>query len=103
MGDPVTKVTKSSVKVIKAAEVQSKGDGEPDSEVIGLNAFVDGNVVSVSRLCQSKAKPDVADQIGRGLRSVYNDVLSQPVPDRFLDLLRRLEGAQSGQLKKDAL
>jgi Anti-sigma factor NepR len=99
----VKKVTKSSVKVIKAAEVQSKGDGEPHSELIGLNAFVDGNVVSVSRLCQPKGKPDVAEQIGRGLRSVYNDVLSQPVPDRFLDLLRRLDGTQGGLLKKDAL
>jgi len=95
----VTKLTKSSVKVIKAVEVQSKGD-EPQSEVIG---FVDGNILSVSRLCKSKTKAEVADQIGRGLRGVYNDVLSQPVPDRFLDLLRRLEGAQSGQLKKDAL
>ncbi len=36
-------------------------------------------------------KQDIAEQIGRQLRSVYNDVLAQPVPDRFLDLLRELE------------
>jgi Anti-sigma factor NepR len=100
MGDPVTKLTKSSVKVRKA--VESKED-EPESEVIGFNAFVEGNILSPSRFCHSKTKAEVADQIGRGLRSVYNNVLSQPVPDRFLDLLRRLEGEQSGQLKKDAL
>ena len=98
----MTKLTKSSVKVVKAVEVQSKGD-EPESEIIGFKAFVDGNILSVSKLCRSKTKAEVADQIGRGLRSVYNDVLSQPVPDRFLDLLRRLESAQSGPMKKDAL
>jgi hypothetical protein len=37
------------------------------------------------------AKQEISEQIGRQLRSVYNDVLAQPVPDRFLDLLRALE------------
>ncbi len=37
------------------------------------------------------AKLEIGEQIGRQLRSVYNDVLAQPVPDRFLDLLRALE------------
>ncbi len=36
-------------------------------------------------------KQAIGEQIGRQLRSVYNDVLAQPVPDRFLDLLRELE------------
>ena len=38
------------------------------------------------------AKPEVSDQIGRQLRTVYNDILSQPVPDRFMDLLKDLDG-----------
>jgi hypothetical protein len=49
-------------------------------------------------------KPDLADQIGARLRTVYDDVLLQPVPDRFLDLLRQLEGATGPSLarvKKD--
>jgi len=33
----------------------------------------------------------IGEQIGRRLRTVYNDMLAQPVPDRFLDLLRELE------------
>jgi hypothetical protein len=33
----------------------------------------------------------IGEQIGRRLRTVYNDILAQPVPDRFLDLLRELE------------
>lgn len=89
--------------MIKAAELLSKEGGEPEAGGVGFNSFVDGTVVSMSRLCKSAAKAEVADQIGRGLRSVYNDVLSQPVPDRFLDLLRQLEGAQGRQFKKDAL
>jgi hypothetical protein len=37
------------------------------------------------------AKHEISEQIGRQLRNVYDDVLAQPVPDRFLDLLRALE------------
>ncbi len=37
------------------------------------------------------AKPEIIDQIGQHLGRVYNDVLKQPVPDRFLDLLQTLE------------
>ncbi len=49
-------------------------------------------------------KPDLADQIGARLRSVYDDVLVQPVPERFLELLRQLEsapGASFARAKKD--
>jgi hypothetical protein len=34
---------------------------------------------------------DIGEQIGRELRGLYADVVSQPVTDRFLDLLNRLE------------
>ncbi len=47
---------------------------------------------------------DLADQIGARLRSVYDDVLVQPVPERFMDLLRQLEGgpaASFARAKKD--
>ena len=40
------------------------------------------------------AKPAVADMqafIGRQLRAVYDDVAKQPVPDRFLELMRQLD------------
>ncbi len=36
-------------------------------------------------------KPEIVEQIGLRLRGVYNDVLMQPIPDRFLDLLQKLE------------
>ena len=47
--------------------------------------------MSSLRVKKTTTKPDVTDQIGRQLRSVYDDVLAQPVPDRFLDLLKDLD------------
>ena len=35
---------------------------------------------------------DVHAYIGRQLRAVYDDVARQPVPERFLDLMKQLEG-----------
>jgi hypothetical protein len=47
------------------------------------------------------SKSEIADQIGLHLRSVYDDVLAQPVPGRFLELLRQLERASSSRFSKD--
>ena len=33
----------------------------------------------------------VEDLIGEQLRAMYGDILGEPLPDRFLDLLERLE------------
>ena len=51
--------------------------------------------------CARKAvsKPDIADQIGVHLRGIYDDVLAQPVPGRFLDLLQQLECTGSSRPK----
>ena len=35
---------------------------------------------------------DVHAYIGRQLRAVYDDVVKQPIPERFLDLMKQLEG-----------
>lgn len=34
---------------------------------------------------------DFGDAIGKELQSLYDDIVAQPVPDRFLNLLNRLE------------
>jgi hypothetical protein len=34
---------------------------------------------------------DLKDYIGRQLRALYDDVVNQPVPDRFKELLDRLD------------
>jgi hypothetical protein len=53
-----------------------------------------------------KPKPEIVEQIGQRLRSIYNDVVAQPVPDRFHDLLRELESGagdttSGGKAQKD--
>lgn len=32
----------------------------------------------------------VQDQLGTGLRAMYDDLLDEPVPDHLIDLIRRL-------------
>jgi len=40
-------------------------------------------------------EPELQDHIGRQLRAVYDEVLNEPVPDRFLRLLAELERKQA--------
>ncbi|MCI0466928.1 MAG: hypothetical protein L0Y57_07995 [Beijerinckiaceae bacterium] len=60
---------------------------------------------SVGGRCAKKSasKPEIADQIGLQLRSIYDDVLAQPVPGRFLDLLQQLEAASKPGFSKDRM
>ena len=48
---------------------------------------------------RGKSKADLGTQIGFQLRNLYDDVLNQPVPDRFLDLLSQLETTSDSSLK----
>lgn len=50
---------------------------------------------------RSASKSDITDQIGVHLRSVYDDILAQPVPGRFHELLRELENASATRPSKD--
>ena len=47
------------------------------------------------KMIQTSAKPQVSDLIGQRLRNYYEEVAKQPVPDRFMDLLKQLEDASS--------
>jgi hypothetical protein len=42
---------------------------------------------------------NIQNEIGRNLRAMYNDVVEQGVPDRFADLLAKIDDAGSDQLK----
>lgn len=42
---------------------------------------------------QGKLGRDVQARLGQQLRAMYDDVVNQGVPDRFADLINRLEGA----------
>jgi hypothetical protein len=49
--------------------------------------------VKSNNMIQLAARPEVSELIGQRLRKFYDGVSEQPVPDRFLDLLKQLEAA----------
>ncbi len=63
----------------------------PAQELKGLAKV---SILPVSRRRKAAPKPEIVEQIGHRLASVYNSVLSQPIPDRFLDLLAKLESGE---------
>ncbi len=54
------------------------------------------------RARKASAKPEIVNQIGQCLGRVYNDVLKQPVPDRFIELLQTLEDGLPASLETAA-
>jgi Anti-sigma factor NepR len=46
------------------------------------------------------AEPLASDLIGQRLRGFYDEIAKQPVPDRFLDLLKRLEAKDNPEETK---
>lgn len=75
------------------------------SETGGEPARQDHLSESVGGPCprKSASKTEIAEQIGLQLRSIYDDVLAQPVPGRFLDLLQQLENASRTGHSKDRM
>jgi len=57
----------------------------------------DGRATQVGKkknqMHRTLARPEVSDLIGDRLRSFYEEVAKQPVPDRFVELLKQLEAA----------
>ena len=49
---------------------------------------------------QSLTRPEVTDFIGEQLRRFYDGVAKQPVPDRFVELLKKLETSGLPEEKK---
>jgi hypothetical protein len=65
-----------------------------DHKPLGQKHMMD---TAASRLKRPNTKPaklsrDVQARLGQQLRAMYDDVVSQGVPDRFNDLLNRLNG-----------
>jgi hypothetical protein len=42
-------------------------------------------------------EPELQAFIGRQLQATYNEVLNEPIPDRFLELLSKLEQGKADQ------
>jgi hypothetical protein len=54
--------------------------------------------VELTTKSTAKLGPDIKAKIGQQLRAMYSDVVNQGVPDRFSEILRRLDqtGADEG-------
>ena len=40
---------------------------------------------------KAKVDPRIQTEIGKHLRAIYDDVINEPVPSRFMELLEKLE------------
>jgi hypothetical protein len=49
--------------------------------------------VELTTKSTAKLGPDIKAKIGQQLRAMYSDVVNQGVPDRFSEILRRLDQA----------
>jgi hypothetical protein len=63
---------------------QAKGELQPRAE--NMQVIEGGG---------AKTGPNVKTYIEQQLKSVYDDILNQPIPDRFLDLLNALDGPEA--------
>jgi hypothetical protein len=54
----------------------------------------------IDNMKQISARPEVASLIGQRLKDYYNEIATQPIPDRFTDLLNRLETADLNKATK---
>jgi hypothetical protein len=66
-------------------------ESKPGSSMDAGNARSTGNSGSLDKETQTK--------IGQQLRAMYDDVVRQGVPDRFADLLKRLERSEDEESK----
>jgi hypothetical protein len=66
-----------------------------------LQTYRTGNLSSEEEGTGGKSRAVRARQraIGRELRRMYDGVVSEPVPDEFMDLLRRMDEADADKKK----
>ena len=63
-----------------------------------------GNVERVMKDVKSKQgglNSEIQSRIGHQLRAMYDDVVRQGVPDRFADLIKKLDGPAPAAPDKD--
>jgi hypothetical protein len=86
----------SQKAVCASKQVDRINDSKKDTS--GPGSMRDRKTEGEPRSATSPSNSDVATMIGESLQNVYNDILQQPVPDRFLDLLRQLETGETKPL-----
>jgi hypothetical protein len=101
-GTSVTKTAKSNIPSVRVAGITRFEAPSIEQETVCSGSSKDEKR---GRTCLKKTstKSEIADQIGLHLRSVYDDILAQPVPGRFLELLRQLESSSEVRTNKDGM
>jgi hypothetical protein len=95
----VTRPAKPAKPAVKAGGVKIFGVSSEEGGPVPTIGKGTGRSAPVKK---PAPKPDeVASQIAQQLRDVYDDVLKQPVPERFLELLRQLESGSAPERSKD--
>jgi hypothetical protein len=59
-----------------------------------MSQQISGNAAPGAPLGHGRMEAELQDHIGRQLRAVYNEILQEPIPDRFLRLLADLRGRE---------
>lgn len=78
--------TAGRVEKLRASKTgDPKGDAQFSADI---------SVLPVGRKAKGPPNPEMIDLIGHRLASIYNSVVSQPIPERFLDLLEQLEAGE---------
>ena len=73
-----------------------------DGKKLAASAFLAGSSEQSRRIGEDECDPPMIDQaiqkhIGRKLKASYDDLVSQPVPDKFKQLLFDLENQEKKQ------
>jgi hypothetical protein len=63
----------------------------PGSEKEGKDEMRTGSERNPAQGGGAKVDPRVQNEIGKHLRAIYDDVINEPVPNRFMELLEKLE------------
>ncbi len=70
------------------ASRRANGRETLDANALGQNGL---GLCPSERTTQKMRSVDFGDSIGKELQNLYDDLVAQPVPDRFLNLLNQLE------------
>jgi hypothetical protein len=69
----------------------AKSDGPPRGKTKNEGKKMRTASQGPSGRVQAPIDPRIQVEIGKHLRAVYDDVINEPVPDKFMELLQKLE------------
>ena len=89
IADPVTPGhPDASLPSASLASASLPSASRPTASILALEPARRARAARIRRRPPPRVR--VEEHIGRQLRSLYDDILAQPVPDRFVDLLAQL-------------